>query len=157
VRPTAVLLNADVTILNLPWELMGADRSTISQETPFGRLATTGTLPKQGREPLKEDGVVRILAIANPTLDLAAGELESGARRELEGSWDGFRIEVSVLAHDKATRAASFEMMAAGDYDILHFSGHGSFDQAAPETSAIRFADGMLTANEVLDLRWKAN
>ena len=74
--PTAVLLNVDETILNLPWELIGADGDAISQQTPFGRLVTTRVIPRPGRDPLKEDNVVRILAVANPTLDLAAGERE---------------------------------------------------------------------------------
>jgi CHAT domain-containing protein len=99
---------------------------------------------------------VRILAIANPTLDLAAGEREIVALQELEGNRDGFGIEISVLTRDNATRAAFSEKMATGDYDILHFSGHGSFDPADPETSAIRFADGMLSADDVLNLKWKA-
>lgn len=154
--PTAVLLNADETILNLPWELIGAEGDAISQQTPFGRLVTTRVLPRPGRDPLKEDNVVRILAIANPTLDLAAGEREIVALRELEGNRGGFGIEVSVLTREKATRGAFAEVLANGDYDILHFSGHGSFDPAAPETSAIRFSDGLLTADDVLDLKWKA-
>jgi len=154
--PTAVLLNVDETILNLPWELIGAEGDAISQRTPFGRLVTTRVLPRPGRDPLKEDNVVRILAIANPTLDLAAGEREIVALRELEGNRGGFGIEVSVLTREKATRGAFAEVLANGDYDILHFSGHGSFDPAAPETSAIRFSDGMLTADDVLDLKWKA-
>ena len=154
--PTAVLLNVDETILNLPWELIGAEGDAISQRTPFGRLVTTRVLPRPGRDPLKEDNVVRILAIANPTLDLAAGEREIVALRELEGDKGGFRIEVSVITREKATRGAFAEVLANGDYDILHFSGHGSFDPAAPETSAIRFSDGMLTADDVLDLKWKA-
>jgi hypothetical protein len=154
--PTAVLLNVDETILNLPWELIGMEGDAISQRTPFGRLVTTRVLPRPGRDPLKEDNVVRILAIANPTLDLAAGEREIVALRELEGDKGGFHHKVSVITREKATRGAFAEALANGDYDILHFSGHGSFDPAAPETSAIRFSDGMLTADDVLDLKWKA-
>jgi hypothetical protein len=156
VVPTAVLLNVDETILNLPWELIGAEGKAIAQLTPFGRLVTTRAIPRQGRDPLKEDKVVRILAIANPTLDLAAGEREVIALQELEGKRGGFSIEVTVLTRDKATRAAFAGMLCNGEYDILQFSGHASFDPSAPETSAIRFADGMLSADEVLDLKWKA-
>jgi CHAT domain-containing protein len=154
--PTAVLLNVDETILSLPWELLGAEGEAFSQHTPFGRLVTTRVMPRPGRDPLQEDRVVRILAVSNPTLDLAAGEREIVALRELEGNRAGFSIEVSVLTRDKATRSAFSEKMVTGDYDILHFSGHGSFDPATPETSAIRFADGILTADDILDLKWKA-
>jgi hypothetical protein len=51
--PTAVLLNVDETILNLPWELIGAEGDAISLGTPFGRLATTRVIPRPGRDPLK--------------------------------------------------------------------------------------------------------
>jgi hypothetical protein len=154
--PTAVLLDADETILNLPWELIGTGGDAIAQEKPFGRLVTTRIIPRQSRDPLSEDKVVRVLAVANPTLDLSVGEAEVEALRELQGNHGGFSIEVKLLTRDKATRVAFKEMMADGDYDILHFAGHGSFDPTAPESSAIRFADGMFTANEVLDLKWKA-
>jgi len=156
VTPTAVLLDVDETILNLPWELVRAGGNAISQQTPFGRLVTTRIFPRPGRDPLKEDTVVRILAVANPTLDLLIGEREIAALQELEGNRGGFKIEVNVLTRREATKAAFAAMLATGDYDILHFSGHGSFDPSVPETSAIRFADGLLSAGEVLDLPWKA-
>ncbi len=154
--PTAVLLDVDETILNLPWELIRAEGDAISQKTPFGRLVTSRVIPRPGRNPLKEDNVVRILVVANPTMDLAAGESEVIALKELEGEQGGHSIEVSVLMRDKATRSAFSKMLAAGDYDILHFSGHGSFDPSTPEMSAIRFADGILSAEDVLNLKWKA-
>jgi hypothetical protein len=155
IPPTAVLLNVDETILNLPWELIGDDGKAIAQQTPFGRLVTTRTVPRQGRDPEKEDDVVRILAVANPTLDLAAGEREIAALRELEEDIYSCSIKVNVLTREKATRDAFAEALATDEYDIIHFSGHGVFDPSAPEMSAIRFADGMLSADEVLDLEWK--
>ena len=156
IPPTAVLLNIDETILNLPWELIATEGSSIAQETPFGRLVTTRTTPRPGRDPLKEDTVVRILAVANPTLDLAVGEREIVALRELEGNHGGYSIEVHVLERKEATRSAFSEKLATGNYDIIHFSGHASFDPTAPETSSIRFSDGALTADQVLGLEWTA-
>jgi hypothetical protein len=153
--PTAVLFNVDETILNLPWELIGP-ADAIAQDIPFGRLVTTRVMPRPGRDPLEEDKVVRILTIANPTLDLPAAEQEVSVLQGLEGNRHGYSIEVSVLTRDQATRAAFAEKLANGDYDILHFSGHGLFDPLAPETSSIRFADGMLSADEILNLKWKA-
>lgn len=155
IPPSAVLLNVDETILNLPWELIGADGNAIALATPFGRLVTTRTVPRQGRAPENEDNVIRILAVANPTLDLVAGEREIAALRGLEGDHSSFSIEVKVLTRKKATRVAFAEALATGEYDIIHFSGHGSFDPSAPEMSAIRFSDGQLSADEVLGLEWK--
>lgn len=155
ITPTAILLNVDETILNLPWELIAAPAGPMPLETPFGRLVTTRTTLRQGRDPLHEDRVVRILAVANPTSDLAATEAGIAAITDLEGPHGPFRVEVNVLTRDKATRASFAEMLADGDYDMLHFAGHGFLDRDTPGLSALRFADGDLTADEVLDLPWK--
>lgn len=43
--------------------------------------------------------------------------------------------------------------LLTGRYDIVHFSGHGSFVPDRPELSGWVFADGTLTARELLQLR----
>jgi CHAT domain len=156
VAPTAVLLDVDETILDLPWEFIGREGTPLSHEAPFGRLVTTRVVPRPGRDPLEEDTVVRILALANPTGDLTASECETAALQALAGGHGGFTIEVAVLTGERATRVALYEMLAAGDYDILHFSAHGYLNQSAPEASALHLADGRLTAEEVLTLPWKS-
>lgn len=155
IEPTAILLNVDETILNLPWELLMVKDVPMAMVTPFGRLVTTRIFPEPGANPLNEDNVVKILAIGNPTLDLTAGEREIDALRKLEGPYDRFSVRVDVLIREQATLAAFSERLANEDYDIVHFSGHGSFDPSAPETSAVRFADGVLTADMIFDLKWK--
>lgn len=156
VEPTAVLLDVDETILNLPWELIGGQHGPISQETPFGRLVTTRTIPRQGRDPLQEDTTVRILAVANPTSDLGATEAVISVLKGLEGTHIGFCVEVDELAEGEATRPRFADMVGDGDYDMIHFAGHGYLDPTSPGLSALRFADGDLTADQVLRLPWKA-
>ena len=36
--PTAILLGVDETVLNLPWELIGATRDELALAVPFGRV-----------------------------------------------------------------------------------------------------------------------
>jgi hypothetical protein len=155
IPPTAILLNVDETILNLPWELIATEHDVLSQRVPLGRLVTTRFLPRPGRDPLQEDAVVRILAVANPTLDLPATERTIEALRDLAGNHGPFTVEVDVLSHQEATRARFAQALAAGDYDILHFAGHAFLHPDTPGVSALRFADGDLAADEVLDLPWK--
>ncbi|MFX1411945.1 MAG: CHAT domain-containing protein, partial [Promethearchaeota archaeon] len=155
ITPTAILLDVDETILNLPWELITAPPGSLPLVTPFGRLVTTRMILRQGRDPLQEDRVVRILAVANPTSDLAASEAEMTALQELQGPHGPFRVEVDVLARDQATRDRFAQRLAAGDYDMLHFGGHGFLDRDTPGLSLLRFADGDLRADEVLELPWK--
>ncbi|GIK41599.1 MAG: hypothetical protein BroJett011_54320 [Chloroflexota bacterium] len=156
IPPTAVLLNVDETMLNLPWELIARSAEPISQATPFGRLVTTRQRLRPGRDPLQEDSVVRILAIANPTLDLAATEAGLAALTSLEGQHGPFRLEVTVLSGTEASRERFARLLADGDYDIIHFAGHSFLKPDEPGSSALRFADGDLTADAVLALPWKA-
>jgi hypothetical protein len=155
ITPTAVLFDVDETILNLPWELVATPHGAISQQTPFGRLVTTRTSLQPGRNPLEEDAVVRILAVANPTRDLAATNTGIATLADLEGQHGAFSVKVSVLSEKEATRERFTTMLGSDDYDILHFAGHAFLDPAEPGSSALRFADGDLTADQVLGLPWK--
>jgi hypothetical protein len=146
IEPTAILLDVDETMLNLPWELIADARGPIAQEVPFGRLVTSRLLPKRGRDPMQEDATVRILVVANPTGDLPAAELEADAIARLGGRHAGVRIDVDDLTGRKATREAFRTRLGQGDYDILHFAGHSYLEADQPDTSALRFADGVLQA-----------
>lgn len=156
ITPTAILFDVDETILNLPWEVIANPDHIMAQQSPFGRLISTRTTIRPGRNPLQEDAVVRILAIANPTLDLSVGEAEIAALADLEGRYGSYEVKVNVLAKRQATREKIIETLATGDYDILHFAGHGFLDPTSPGTSALRLADGDLTADQVLQINWKA-
>jgi len=153
--PTAVLLQVDETLTNLPWELMQTADSALALDTPFGRVVTTGAVPRARRDPVAEDPVLRILVIANPTDDLAATVAECAAITALEGTQAGVSIEVRVLEGAKATTKSLARAVKGQDYDILHFAGHASFDVADPHISALRMADGPLTADAVTMLPWR--
>lgn len=155
-RPTAILLDVDETTLNLPWELMADDYGPLALDYPFGRLVTTRALPRPGRDPLQEDDQIRILAIANPTADLAAADAEVAALVALAERGTRFTLTVDVLSRGEATRANFIQRLTSGDYDILHFAGHAAMDPNDPATSALRLADGFLLDDEILALDWQA-
>ena len=152
-EPTAILLNVDETVLNLPWELIRDKAEALTTQFPFGRLVTTRTVPRQGRDPLVEDTTVKILVIANPTEDLTATEREIIRLKEVADDFSGL-IQMDVLSHREATRARLRKLLRTGDYDILHFTGHARMDISMPEDSAIYLADGKISAEEVLSLPW---
>jgi CHAT domain-containing protein len=155
ITPTAILLSVDETILNLPWEVMRSSRGVFAMDAPLGRLVSTRFIPKPGRDPATQDREVRILAVMNPTADLADTSVEIEALGSVEGHRTPFDVHVDVLERAEATRSKFAARLAATDYDIVHFAGHGVFDQAAPSSSAIRFADGLLNADDVAGLPWK--
>lgn len=154
--PTAILLDVDETIQNLPWELMGQGGRPLSQGIPFGRLVTTRAMLKANRDPLQEDCTLRILAVADTTGDLASAARELAVLKNLAGQRMGFTIQVDLLVDQTATIAEFRRRIAPGSYDIIHFSGHGRFDRQSPADSGLAFYDGVLNANEVLDLEWAA-
>ncbi len=155
VAPTAILLDVDETILNLPWELLGPAGRVYSQDIPLGRVVTTRTNPRRGRDPLKEDRLVRFLVVANPTLDLAEAEAEIASLQALEGSRFDVTVEVTILSGSQATRAAVYDLLLPGDFDVLHFSGHAALVADQPGASAIQLADGLLTADDIVRLPWQ--
>jgi len=153
VTPTAVLLDVDETILNLPWELLFTGDAPLVMQYPLGRLVTTRTLPQAGRDPIQEDTTLRILAVVNPTDDLASSERELINLRQVAADYSGL-VKLEVLSHDQATLAAFRSALAGQDYDILHFTGHAQLQANHPGESGLYLADGVLRADDVLTLGW---
>lgn len=154
-HPTAVLLNIDETVLDLPWELLLAARA-FELQVPIGRIIATQRKPAPRRDPLLEDRDVVILAVANPTADLGSTLLELQALQRLAGRVGSANVIVRVLSGPDATRARLDQELRNGEVDILHFAGHARFDARQPGASALMLADGELQADDVFRLPWKA-
>jgi hypothetical protein len=154
-RPTALLLNIDEMILNLPWEAMYGWDGPLVTQMPVGRVAATRTVPHAERDPLIQDREVRVLAVSDPTADLAMAEAEVAALRGVAGGGaGGYTVHVDVLQGDDASVGAFRDAITKRDYDILHFAGHAGFVADRPGDSRLHFADGTLTADGVLELSW---
>lgn len=158
-RPTALLLMVDETVIHLPWEMMIDGNGRPLVETPLGRVLTTRMVSPLLRDAATENPVVRILAVENPTEDLAATERVMAVIEGLRGVTGGVTgdatVEVTTLARAKATRRGFISTVTGTDFDIIHFAGHGRFDAARPEDNAVVLADGLLTDEQVLKLRWE--
>jgi CHAT domain len=153
-RPSTVLVDVDETILSLPWELMHGTDGPFVTDLPVGRVVATRTVPARERDPMKQDREVRILAVADPTADLALAEVEVDAIKGVEGVANGYRIHVDELRGQQATLRTFRERVAATDYDIIHFAGHAKFAAARPGLSVLSFSDGQLRADDVASLPW---
>jgi CHAT domain-containing protein len=153
-QPTALLLEVDETILNLPWELLADEAGLLGLRFPVGRLVSTRRVPHPGRDPLTEDQTVRVLAVANPSADLGQAEGVLDALRELSSRVNN--VDVQVLRRGDATRRSVIDTLSQGDFDIVHFAGHGAFVGDGPHRSHLRLADGELTADDVLAMAWRA-
>lgn len=151
-QPTALMVDVDETVLNLPWELLRApDGLLLATRYPFGRIVSTRQPPRKERDPSAEDRTLRVLAVLNPSGDIAFMEAELAALRELAGR---HFYELDVLQGGEATKAALANAVRSGEHDILHFSGHGGFDERRPADSGLLMADGSLSTEDILDLEW---
>lgn len=151
-RPTALLLMVDETVIHLPWEMMldGDDRPLVL--TPFGRVVTTRAMSPLGRDQATENPTIRVLVVENPTEDLVATERVIEVIEGLAASDVDF--EATVLSLGQATRRRFIETVTTQDFDIIHFTGHGRFDAIRPDDNAVVLADGLLTDEQVLRLQW---
>src|SRR5262249_6230698 len=140
--PTALMVDVDETILDLPWELLRDGDDALAERVPFGRIVSTRIRPKVERDPVEEDRELRILAVLTPTGDVAYMDAEVDALRSLASARRDYVLD--VLQGPAATRAALDAAVRDGQVDLLHFSGHGAFDPRRPGDSGLRLADGPL-------------
>lgn len=89
----------------------------------------------------------RLLAIADPDLDAAQGEVEAIARLYPQRA----KVVKEPLAKEADVKAW------AGDYDIVHLAVHGKFNATEPLLSSLQLGsggqdDGQLTAAEIFGL-----
>ncbi len=116
-------------LARLPWELLYDER----KREAFGRSPRTLVVryidvPRPYEPPPFEAPLRVLIVLANPAgtdpLDLAK------ERSVIESTWAKLEgVEVTILEH--ATRASLFAALDAGTYHVLHFMGHGGFDEAS--------------------------
>ena len=153
-KPSAVLLEIDETMLNLPWELLhdGNDQ-LFAINVPTGRVVTTRTVPAAGRDPLADDAEITILVVAPQATDLAAVDEEVQTIQAVAAGVKDVRVTVEVLHAGQANYAGLMAAVAGRAVDILHVAGHGRFDTNA---GALRLDDGWFGAENVAELQWSA-
>jgi hypothetical protein len=117
-------------IADKPWEFaFDPDRKTFlaTQELHFVRNALTA-MPVEVIPP--KPGPLRILvAVAQPigTAKLSSEQEEAVIRRGFQPLIDAQLVEIDVLR--TTTPTALHRWISATSYDVVHFIGHGAFDQ----------------------------
>jgi hypothetical protein len=151
-RPTALVLEIDETILGLPWELvLDAHDEPWSLQVPTGRVVTTRTRPQPSRDPIADDANVTILVVV-PDSDLVAVDEEIGAIEGLPDHLGRVGVTVEVLRGRAATRRGLARALDGRDVEIVHVAGHG----AAGASGGVRLGDGWLRPADVAALPWSA-
>jgi hypothetical protein len=149
-------------LMRYPWELMHHRGEWLSERFAMGRqvFMETGLARRVLR---RRQGRVRPLIIGDPLFDakLRWRQLR-GARAEAEqvagwfkrlrdelGEVIDFERDRDTRIHTRLTLAEFRELLRNGQYDIIHFAGHGIFRNEDPETSAWLLSDGELWALEI--------
>jgi len=128
-------LHIDDSLADIPWELMNDGKDFFCMKYAIGRRIH---FIKRKNAHLKPGHEIRFLLIEDPTGSLPASRNEisylTGALLGLSG--------VKVRRSGMEMRKKDFlSALCNGNFDILHFSGHGFFDSSEPSNSYLLFYD----------------
>lgn len=135
--------------VEIPWELFHDGEEFLSMKNSVGRSVE---LKRKGMAKPKrpETDQIGILLVGNPECNLEWAEKEID---ELNKTFDSMAsVETEVLKNEKANVGNFFDCLEGNFYDIIHYAGHTSFDESAPEESAIHLYDEDLTAQYMLTI-----
>jgi CHAT domain-containing protein len=130
----------DADSARIPWETLAGGTAgeawLFAKEAGVSRRYVADNLSvAKWLEERRQDAVLNMLLVVNPTLDLDGAEEEGKRVQELLGSEPGVRID--VLHGKDATRAALEKAFRSGQYDAIHYAGHAFFDQDEVGNSGI--------------------
>jgi hypothetical protein len=95
----------------------------------------------------REDERLSVLLVSNPTGDLPGAELERERVERILRRNPAARV--TVIAGRAASRARLRAEFESGDYDVLHYAGHASFNAASPAASGVLCSDGALVGADL--------
>ena len=125
-------------VAGLPWELMcrkGQRPLVVSTQTPLVRSLDT----PRPMDPRPFRGPLRILALMSNPTGTAALNLDA-ERSQIEQNWA--RLPDVAVDFVRPVRAAILDQLAAKDYHVIHYMGHGDFDADEGGMLLLELADG---------------
>lgn len=152
--PLVVLHDAEAS--RIPWEALAFDGTRPGQtlrpalDTGISRrfLAATSTCSRWSAASTRDERV-NVLLISNPTGDLPGAAQEAEAIKKALAANPRFVLD-DRLRGSEAKRDAILAKLAAGGYDIVHYSGHAFFDEKHRDTSGLMCAgEEVLTGKDI--------
>lgn len=140
-------------LFRIPWHLLRKDGRYLIEERPVSILPTLAALRSSAPGALELDRTSRVLFLVTgndePRMRLTLAEIGSALPR--------FRNVCLVTGGEATRRRLEADV---GNYDLLHFAGHASFDEAFPTLSHLALGAGRadpawdrLTVRDILQLR----
>lgn len=131
----------------IPWELVKPyrfDENDKLVDEPF--LCETFIVGRwlSGLGPADHVPMQRIQPVAAASDDLQSVQEELAYLAQLN------QIRADVTAHPPfGDRSSVLDLFEAGDFSVLHFAVHGTFDALTPDNSGISLSDGILRPSDV--------
>ena len=170
-RSGSFVFEVDRALARLHWEmqpeLMGSQNGEswpLCVRKPFARQMRTAYSPAPVR-PGRTGGGLRALVIGDPGdpekgEDLPGAMTEALKVKELLESRDDVVVEARIGAPGAARPDALYDvkpadrlevlsLLLSGDFDLVHYAGHGDFDPEQPSRVGWVFARGLLTPGEI--------
>ena len=133
----------DTEASRIPWETLRVQNwvpamtGGLSRRYSAENLSVAKLLEQRKRNP-----ILKILLVVDPTSNLE-GAVKEGARiMDLFSSKPGF--EVVKRFQGQATKQTLLKDFSSGEFDVLHYAGHASFDAEKPSRSGILCAGGQV-------------
>ncbi len=114
------------SVASLPWELLRKNATDVPLSVSKRTTVVRAIDVMQPADPIPFEPPLRILAIVSNPQGTAGLKLDD-ERKRIEESWgklDG--VEVHFV---KPTREAILDACAAHEFHVIHFMGHGDFDE----------------------------
>lgn len=161
-KATSLVIEVDPEMARVPWEMMPSPEADepLGVATRIARQLRTPLAPRPddpgGRRTFK------ILIVGDPDNSLPDARDEAraldkllrevlgrSAVETLIGAPEDGTMAGPVKGYPPATYSVVFKGLQRGDYDIVHYCGHGLFDPNVPELSGWRFKHNTLTGADL--------
>lgn len=130
--------------LTLPLEFIRSDEPDeyLILQHPLSRFVCGVTPKRKAISPqmLARTSELRILLIASNTEPPIDGvDIETQKLRDYLRSQDSIPVEVTFLPSERATYEQVQTELKSGNYDVIHYAGHGYYKGDSPEESSLYF------------------
>jgi hypothetical protein len=129
-----------VTMARFPWELLHDDRQFLLPRA-VATITRYISYPDPTR-PLKVQPPLQVLYVESRPVDLPplpTGGEQRAVRQALEHLGDQSGVIVSELRPPTYRRLV--EVLSVGNYQVLHFDGHGGFGRLCPRCRTVNYAE----------------
>jgi hypothetical protein len=131
----------DAEASKLPWETLRCGDRSLALDGGISRkyLLTGDYSIAKWLERRRFDATLDILLVINPTEDLEGAECEGEIIRKMVQHVPN--VKVTEVRGRAATRERLLREFRSGNYDVIHYAGHASFDASSPGRSGLLCAD----------------